>query len=519
MAKKSGQSGGTTAPSGGNNAGLSSGHAANGSNGATTATHNNNANHNGNGGTTAGHAQQPALGNHSAVPQAPAPGVSGAIVSPAPSPVVANTPIGAPHNSGNGGTTAPSVGTPPINPNYNNDTGGIAPQASLKAASDAAQSHANGGTTVPSGSSNGSQTGGVAAPAPSGSGGISIPHGSSGSGGGVSASSSASGAGGSYTVVHGDTLSGIAASHGISLARLESLNPQIKNPDLIFPGQSVNLGGASGTVSPAASSGSVGGSGGGTAAPASTGPSTAVSTASAPSGSYTVVHGDTLSGIAAAHGMSLSHLESLNPQINNPDLIFPGQSINLGGGGTAAPAVSTPASPTSVGGGTAAPASAGPAPITPPNSPSLSPTSPNKDKNHNDLGSTSPTAPNQNKDHGLNLPPNFDPAIHGPANQIPGHTITPKVPKTHPTHLIDPAAKPQGGTHPGSAFPKSSTYPPTDSSSSSTALDKLKNLGAKVKGWGSGNSSSSPDPAKKAVFVNTSSDTNPLHIKDGNQTH
>lgn len=52
-------------------------------------------------------------------------------------------------------------------------------------------------------------------------------------------------------------------------------------------------------------------------------------------GSYTVKSGDTLWDIARAHGVSLSALEKANPQIANPDLIFPGQHINLPGGGSA----------------------------------------------------------------------------------------------------------------------------------------------------------------------------------------
>jgi hypothetical protein len=39
----------------------------------------------------------------------------------------------------------------------------------------------------------------------------------------------------------GDTLSGIAASHGVKLAAVEAANPRIKNPDLIFPGQTIKL--------------------------------------------------------------------------------------------------------------------------------------------------------------------------------------------------------------------------------------------------------------------------------------
>ena len=51
---------------------------------------------------------------------------------------------------------------------------------------------------------------------------------------------------------------------------------------------------------------------------------------------YTVKSGDTLSKIAAANGLSLSELIALNPQISNPNLIHPGDSINLAsdGGGS-----------------------------------------------------------------------------------------------------------------------------------------------------------------------------------------
>lgn len=46
---------------------------------------------------------------------------------------------------------------------------------------------------------------------------------------------------------------------------------------------------------------------------------------------YTVRCGDTLSGIAHAHDVELPNLIDVNPQIENPDLIFPGQTIHLPG--------------------------------------------------------------------------------------------------------------------------------------------------------------------------------------------
>ncbi len=42
----------------------------------------------------------------------------------------------------------------------------------------------------------------------------------------------------------GDTLTWIAHDHGVSLQALEKANPQIKDPNLIFPGQTIHLPGA-----------------------------------------------------------------------------------------------------------------------------------------------------------------------------------------------------------------------------------------------------------------------------------
>ena len=52
--------------------------------------------------------------------------------------------------------------------------------------------------------------------------------------------------------------------------------------------------------------------------------------------------GNTLSQIAANHGVSLAALEAANPQISDYNLIYPGESINLPGG-TSDPAPGTPA--------------------------------------------------------------------------------------------------------------------------------------------------------------------------------
>lgn len=100
-----------------------------------------------------------------------------------------------------------------------------------------------------------------------------------------------------YTVKSGDTLSGIAAQYGTTYQHLAQING-IENPNLIYPGQQIKIDG------------------------------------SAPSGSssstvYTVKSGDTLSEIAAQYGTTYQRLAEING-IENPNLIYPGQTIKIG---------------------------------------------------------------------------------------------------------------------------------------------------------------------------------------------
>lgn len=84
--------------------------------------------------------------------------------------------------------------------------------------------------------------------------------------------------------------------------------------------------------------------------------STAYSTPGA-NGTYSVQSGDTLSKIASDNGLTTQQIISLNPQITNPDLINPGQAINLGTN------ASTPTNnaPTNQGGSNGLPSTGNPA--------------------------------------------------------------------------------------------------------------------------------------------------------------
>lgn len=161
-------------------------------------------------------------------------------------------------------------------------------------------------------------------------------------------------ASGDYIVKSGDSLSGIATAHGLSLDRIKQLNPQIANPNLIYPGEAVHLGGQPQQATPGGQTYEVQRGDNLTAIAQKFGTSVdalarlnnianpnliyagqvlrvsgAAAAPPAPGGAYTVKKNDTLSGIAGAHGLSLAEIERKNPQITNPNLIFPGQQINI----------------------------------------------------------------------------------------------------------------------------------------------------------------------------------------------
>ena len=59
--------------------------------------------------------------------------------------------------------------------------------------------------------------------------------------GGGTAGGAAAARGEWYTVVKGDTLWELSKRYGVALSRIIALNPQISNPNLIYPGQKVRI--------------------------------------------------------------------------------------------------------------------------------------------------------------------------------------------------------------------------------------------------------------------------------------
>ncbi len=112
--------------------------------------------------------------------------------------------------------------------------------------------------------------------------------------------------GNSYTVVSGDTLSSVARKYNTTVANIKSWNKL--SSDTIYVGQKLSIGSSSGTTSNNTSS-------------------TPTSTAS-----YTVASGDTLTGIASRHGVSVTNLKSWNKLTS--DTIYIGQKLAVKSGST-----------------------------------------------------------------------------------------------------------------------------------------------------------------------------------------
>ena len=143
------------------------------------------------------------------------------------------------------------------------------------------------------------------------------------------AAATASTGGSVYTVKSGDTLGAIAARHGVKLSEVLSWNG-LNMSSVIYPGQKIKIGsGQSAAPAPTANP---------APAPAQT-PAPAAS-----SGSYTVKSGDTLSAIAAKHGVKLSDILSAN-KLTMSSMIYPGNKLVIPGASIQPAASVTPLVP------------------------------------------------------------------------------------------------------------------------------------------------------------------------------
>ncbi|MFT2816581.1 LysM peptidoglycan-binding domain-containing protein [Leifsonia sp. A12D58] len=108
-----------------------------------------------------------------------------------------------------------------------------------------------------------------------------------------------------YVVASGDTISGIAGSHGISTDAVLSANG-LDRASVIYPGQSLSIPDAS----------------------ASTSTSQAPAAAASATSQYTIVSGDTIAHVAERAGVSVQAVLDAN-QLGWSSIIYPGQVLTL----------------------------------------------------------------------------------------------------------------------------------------------------------------------------------------------
>jgi spore coat assembly protein SafA len=104
-----------------------------------------------------------------------------------------------------------------------------------------------------------------------------------------------------YVVKRGDTLGSIASRFGVSVNDILRANPQITNPNVISVGQVIRI------------------------------PRRGAPPPTVRGRRYVIRAGDTLGNIAARFGVTVNAILRANPQITNPELIYPGMVIIIPG--------------------------------------------------------------------------------------------------------------------------------------------------------------------------------------------
>jgi spore germination protein YaaH len=141
-----------------------------------------------------------------------------------------------------------------------------------------------------------------------------------------------------YLVQPGDTLSGIAASHGTSLAAVQAANTKLANPDMIYAGQTVSLpegssaAQGSATSQSATTQGSSQSAASGTSSSTSSAATTSPSTGSSGSSSSSL---SSIPGVPQSFAACVAYRESTNlqnPAANgNAYGIIPASGYNVSG--------------------------------------------------------------------------------------------------------------------------------------------------------------------------------------------
>jgi LysM repeat protein len=145
-----------------------------------------------------------------------------------------------------------------------------------------------------------------------------------------------------YLVQPGDSLSGIAASHGTSLAAVQAANTKIVNPDVIYAGQTVELpeGSSAAQVSATSQSSTPQGSSqsaasGTSASSSSTSRAAATSGSSGSSSGYSTSSLSDIPGVPQSFAACVAYRESTNlqnPAANgNAYGIIPASGYNVTG--------------------------------------------------------------------------------------------------------------------------------------------------------------------------------------------